>query len=73
VFLSNEVSIVHSGIKAFTVYDLLSAVFSEISFHGYSDDKKKLSEELNQRIKDVESGKMKTYSLEEVKKKFVKK
>lgn len=56
-----------------TLYELLDALFNEICFHGYNEDKKKFSDELIQQSKDIESGKVKTYPMDEVFKRIRKK
>ncbi len=45
IILSDGIERIKAGEKIFTVYDVLSVLFREISFHGYDEDKEKIVKE----------------------------
>lgn len=56
-----------------TLFDLLISILSEITFDGSPKIREQRKREINKRIKEMDSGKCKTYSWEEVKAQLKKK
>jgi len=52
--------------SSFTLYDIIHAIFFEITFTGYPEQRTDLKEELYNRIDQVKSGKVKLHKFEDI-------
>lgn len=52
--------------RQFTVFDVVAGVLSELTVLGGPGDRDALAEDIRQRVRDVQSGKSKSYTMEEV-------
>lgn len=57
----------------FSLLDILDSIYWEISFYGGPKEKQELADTLDKRVKDLDSGKVKSIPFEEFKKKLKKK
>ena len=64
---------VYLGEKSMKVIELIHGLVWELTFHGGREDKDKLLKELDSRMDDIKSGKMKTHPWSEIRERLKKK